>query len=349
MIHFDEPCSSFGVTGANQATAEELLCAFDRAWKNGPRPQIADFLPPAWALSDSERSELLQELIKIDLECRWRTSSAGPLVEEYAGRFPELAAAKEWPLQLIGEEYRARQCWGDRPSHQLYGGRFPKQGSSLLSVLKRIDAELAAEYGSLGPGAGQPPTPGPIPFRQPPHVIEKTADLTQVINRLGSLAPAAFDELIGGRAAARCLGSYALLECVGAGATGWVFKARHQRLGRLVALKVLRPELLADGDVLARFYREIEVVSRLTHPHVVHAFDAGPLGRVHALVTEYVAGADLHRVVKQSGPLPAAQAIDFTRQAALGLQHIHEHGLVHRDIKPSNLILANDTIKIRLF
>jgi len=134
---------------------------------------------------------------------------------------------------------------------------------------------------------------------------------------------------------------YVVLERLGEGGTGKVFKARHQRLQRVVALKVIRPELLADADVVNRFQREIQVASRVSHPNVVHAYDAGDIGGVQTLVLEYIEGVSLDRLVKQSGPLPPAVACDYMRQAALGLQHIHECGLVHRDIKPSNLLLQN--------
>src|SRR5262249_29578916 len=107
-----------------------------------------------------------------------------------------------------------------------------------------------------------------------------------------------------------------------------------------VALKVLRKELLAEAEVVGRFYREVEVISRLDHSNVVHAYDAGPIGSTHFLAMEYVEGTDLARLVRQKGPLPVWQACASTRQAALGLQHAHERGLVHRDIKPHNLLVS---------
>lgn len=133
---------------------------------------------------------------------------------------------------------------------------------------------------------------------------------------------------------------YVILDRIGEGGTGKVFKARHLHMQRTVALKVIRKELLTDGDVVQRFYREIEAASQVSHSNVVHAYDAGPIGPMHVLVMEHVEGIDLGRLVKESGPMPIGQACECIRQAALGLQHIHECGLVHRDIKPSNLFLA---------
>ena len=119
-----------------------------------------------------------------------------------------------------------------------------------------------------------------------------------------------------------------------------MFKARHQKMNRLVALKVIRKELLTDAEVVGRFYREIQILSQLDHPNIVHAYDAGPAGATHFLAMEFVEGTDLGKLVKQGGPLPVQQAWEYIRQAALGLQHAHERGLVHRDIKPHNLIMS---------
>jgi serine/threonine-protein kinase len=147
--------------------------------------------------------------------------------------------------------------------------------------------------------------------------------------------------LLQGRGDDLLLGPYLLLERLGEGGTGQVFKARHVRMNRIVALKVIRRDLVADNDALGRFYREIQVVSQLAHPNLVHAFDAGPAGATHFLAMEYVDGVDLARLVKEHGPLPVAKACSYIRQTALALQQIHQHGLVHRDIKPQNLLLAS--------
>jgi WD40 repeat protein/serine/threonine protein kinase len=170
--------------------------------------------------------------------------------------------------------------------------------------------------------------------------LEDAKTLAQRLLALDWLTPFQVNCLLQKRGAQLVLGPYNLLQKLGEGGTGRVFKARHQRMQRIVALKVIRRELLADPEILARFYREIQVASQVAHPNVVHAYDAGPSDDCHFLAMEYVQGVDLSRLVKLSGRLTVKQACDFIRQAALGLQHIHEHGLVHRDIKPSNLLLA---------
>jgi serine/threonine protein kinase len=165
--------------------------------------------------------------------------------------------------------------------------------------------------------------------------------LAQELLGRGWLTPFQVNLLLQSRGSQLLLGPYVLLDRLGEGGTGQVFKARHRRMNRLVAIKVIRKELMEDAEVVRRFYREIEVISRLSHPNIVHAFDAGPIGSVHTLVMEYVEGSDLYRVVQRSGPLSADRACAFIQQAALGLQHAHERNLVHRDIKPSNLLVAS--------
>ena len=136
------------------------------------------------------------------------------------------------------------------------------------------------------------------------------------------------------------LREYKLLEKLGEGGMGAVYKAMHTKLKRIVALKVLPAERLKDPHALTRFEREMEAVGKLDHQHIVRAMDAGEFNGTHFLVMEYVDGVDLSQLVKQRGPLPIAEACELVRQAAVGLQHAHEHGLVHRDIKPSNLMLT---------
>ncbi|MBY0526851.1 MAG: serine/threonine protein kinase [Gemmataceae bacterium] len=164
--------------------------------------------------------------------------------------------------------------------------------------------------------------------------------LARELLQRGWLGPYQANMLLQGQGAELNLGSYVILERLGEGAAGTIYKARHQSMNRLVALKVLRKDLLNDKDAIGRFYREVEVASHLSHPNVVHSYDAGVLGSSYFLAMEYVEGTDLQRLVKDQGPLPVAVACDYIRQAALGLQHAHERGMVHRDIKPSNLLVT---------
>lgn len=143
------------------------------------------------------------------------------------------------------------------------------------------------------------------------------------------------------------LSHYEVGEQIGAGGMGTVYKATHMWLGRTVAVKFIAKEALADPDAARRFGHEIQAIGKLDHSNIVRASDAGCAGGSHYLVTEFVDGSDLARLVKTAGPLKPADACEVIRQAALGLQHAHEQQLVHRDIKPSNLLLSRDgTVKL---
>ena len=136
------------------------------------------------------------------------------------------------------------------------------------------------------------------------------------------------------------IGVYQLTAKLGEGGMGAVYKAIHTKLGKQVAIKVLPSRRMRDRNALARFEREMKAVGGLEHPNIVRASDAGEADGIHFLVMEYVEGADLAKLGRHVGPLPIPEACELIRQAALGLQHAHEHGLVHRDIKPSNLMLT---------
>lgn len=145
----------------------------------------------------------------------------------------------------------------------------------------------------------------------------------------------------------RQLGQYQLLERLGRGGMGVVYKARHARLKRLVAVKVIAHHRLPDPQAVARFYREMEAVGRLSHQNIVQAHDAGEADGHHFLAMEFVDGRNLSQLVRSGGPFPVADACEIVRQAALGLEHAHRHGLVHRDVKPSNLMLTKEgTVKL---
>ncbi|MBY0526245.1 MAG: serine/threonine protein kinase [Gemmataceae bacterium] len=146
--------------------------------------------------------------------------------------------------------------------------------------------------------------------------------------------------LMQGKGGELAVGSYRLLDLLGEGGMGQVFKAHHVPMDRIVALKIIRKEALASPTAVQRFHQEIRAVAQLTHPNIVTAFDAGQVGDRHFFAMEYVEGVDLAKLVKESGVLPVADACEYIRQAASGLQHAHERGMVHRDIKPHNLLLS---------
>jgi serine/threonine-protein kinase len=157
----------------------------------------------------------------------------------------------------------------------------------------------------------------------------------------GWLTAFQLNQIFQGRGGELNIGPYVLVQRIGSGGMGQVFKAWHRHLDRFVALKIIRKDKADNTETVRRFQREIEVAARLSHPNIVSAYDAGEAHGSRYIAFEYVEGIDLAKLVKEQGPLPIAQACDFLRQAALGLQHAYERGFVHRDIKPSNLLLSD--------
>jgi serine/threonine protein kinase len=140
------------------------------------------------------------------------------------------------------------------------------------------------------------------------------------------------------------LGKYVIQDRIGSGSMGRVYKAQHQLMGRVVALKIIAPEIVSNERAVARFYREMRLVGRLDHPNVVRAFDADSSNNILYLVMEFVPGKSLAQLLREGGPLPAVDVVGYAMQAALALGHAHEQGVVHRDIKPSNLLLMDDKV-----
>jgi parallel beta-helix repeat protein len=163
---------------------------------------------------------------------------------------------------------------------------------------------------------------------------------TAELVRRGWITAFQAEQLVEGQVHKLTLGPYLLLEVLGEGGMGQVFKALNRLMKRVVALKVIRQERLPQGDAIRRFQREIQALAQLAHPNIVTAYHADQVGDCYFLVMEYVEGTDLHRLVKEEGPLAAGRACEYVRQAAVGLEHAHERGLVHRDIKPANLLLS---------
>jgi len=143
------------------------------------------------------------------------------------------------------------------------------------------------------------------------------------------------------------LGNYDILERLGAGGMGTVYKARHRRMKRIVALKILAANLSDNPLFLKRFQLEVETIACLGHPNIVMAYDADATGSTHFLVMEFVQGMDLAAYVARRGPLPVAEAIDCLLQAARGLAYAHAQEMVHRDVKPHNL-LRDDSGVVKL-
>lgn len=170
--------------------------------------------------------------------------------------------------------------------------------------------------------------------------VENPRELAQLLLQREWLTAFQVNQIFQGKGAGLTLGPYVLLERIGEGGMGQVYKARQKLLNRIVALKVIRKECLSNPKVILRFQREIRAAGQMSHPHIVRAFDADQVSGTYYIALEFIDGVDLAKLVKDNGPLLVYQACEYIRQAALGLQHAFERGLVHRDIKPANLLVA---------
>jgi hypothetical protein len=251
---------------------------------------------------DRPTPEQVAAVLAVDQYERWSLGEEVP-AEEYLAHLPEGEGRDRAACDIIYGEYLLLEQLG-RP-HDLaeFQARFPAWGGLLARQV-----ELHRVLAQTPPGATASP-------RVRPGLVQPEADLP-------------------------CIPGYEVLEEIGRGGMGVVYKARQQSLDRVVALKVLRARVAGDPQALERMRREARVTARLSHPHIVTIHDAGHHGELFFFAMEYVPGVDLHRLVERSGPLPVAEACDYVRQAALGLYHAHAHGLVHRVVKPSNLIVT---------
>jgi serine/threonine protein kinase len=246
----------------------------------------------------------------------WREGKRPRIEEQLAAVAEALRPSLLHELIRIELEWRCR--FDEQPSAKEYAARFPDHASDIEGWLAEA-REAARQVATASTTGCSTDDPG-----QPATVTHCQATPTM-------LPPPA------GR-----LGEYELLECLGRGGMGEVWKARHRKLDKLVAIK-----LLLAGGAGDRFLREMQAVGKLDHPNLVKAYDAGEQDGALYLVMELVEGTDLGRRVRQQGPLSVAEATTAARQVAAGLAYLHASGFVHRDLKPSNLMRTPDgTIKV---
>src|SRR5256714_11625729 len=138
------------------------------------------------------------------------------------------------------------------------------------------------------------------------------------------------------------LGPYRIVDAIGAGGMGEVYRAHDTRLGRDVAVKVLSRSLTHDPDSLRRFEQEARAAGMLNHPNILAIYDLGSEGDQRYIVSELLEGESLRARLREHGALPARKAIDFAGQLARGLAAAHERGIIHRDLKPENVFLTRD-------
>lgn len=184
---------------------------------------------------------------------------------------------------------------------------------------------------------------------QPVLRLMAPAQAAAALVRAGLITRFHAEVFLQGKCRGLFLGNYLVLERLGAGGMAVVYLARRRDSDERVAIKILPTASAQNVEHRKRFYREARATALLDHPNIVRAYEyeIDPESQRHFLVMEYIDGILLGDLVKQYGPLDMAQASSYIRQAALGLQHAHEAGLVHRDVKPDNLIVdTTGTIKV---
>jgi serine/threonine-protein kinase len=246
-----------------------------------------------------------------------------PKLEEFLGDTPEPERSElRRALEAVAAQYHPAA----------------KEGVSLAEFVRRL-----SQIGLMSAAEVQASLDR-CPAGQRPATAEQ---LARELYRLGKLTKFQAQAVYQGKTRGLVLGNYILLDSIGKGGMGHVYKAQHKRMRRIVALKVLPAAATQSKDLVKRFQREVEAAARLSHPNVVTAHDADEDQGIHFLVMEYVEGQDLSSVVKQCGPLPVAEAVEAIRQAAQGLDYAHQQGVIHRDIKPANLLRdKRGTIKL---
>ena len=140
------------------------------------------------------------------------------------------------------------------------------------------------------------------------------------------------------------IGKYEVLSELGQGGTGVVYKARDPFAGRLVALKVITPELVSHPEILKRFYREVQSAGSLQHPNIVTLYDLGEVDSSLYVAMEFVQGENLQGIIDLRVPIPLAAKLKLVQQLGEGLGYAHKHGVIHRGVRPANLLVTHDGI-----
>lgn len=292
---------------------EAIILRFEQSWRVRGRADIRSHLgglPEA----DLGRYRLLVELVCVDLEYRWRKpgDDPRPTLADYVQQFPELLSLERLPPELIGEEYRVRRRWGDRPSHAAFLTPYGERRERLEPELFRIDREIEEET------SGRRTAPHPARRRSP-------AD--------GQAGLELDAPLLSHR-------EFLLRPLIGAGRMGKVYEARQHGTGRDVAVKFLRNSLLDHPDVVRRFVAEARTVAGLSHPNIVGTQGLGRTpGGSYFIVMVLVSGPDLARLGRER-PVAVCEAVRWATEACDALAHAHERGVIHCDLKPANLLLG---------
>jgi tRNA A-37 threonylcarbamoyl transferase component Bud32 len=281
-----------------------------------PAEQAGHAFPPL--LQDALYRYAGRHPFLLQVACFHAFDSDAPADECMVRASQELQSHFEYCWRNLGEDQRKllREATARPPA-------VPYSGNS-LSILRTLEQRCLIEQKENGWGC---PSGGWREFleSQPPEDATATA-----APPLRTAPP---------RYPGRVLGAYEILEPIGKGGMAEVYKARHTRLGRPAAIKILFPHLAAEGDFRERFEREARALAALQHPHIIQVFDYGDADGLYYIAMEYIAGRDLGYRLSQANRLPLAHAWWIAVDIAAALDFAHAQGIVHRDVKPSNILL----------
>ncbi len=328
-----------------------LADEFDLAWRQQPPDAAEDIrehfrgllAADASVLDASGRATLLDELIKLDLEFRWRSTAAGRAkwhVRDYVGQFPEL---KDGPrtVPLLAEEYRVRWQWGDRPARPRFVQDHPDLEPHLTPLLIAVEK-------SLGVTVPPPPVRSVVyvpsvaastpflPSIEPPKSsrtapYEPATDMTPPSRPTTPERPPA-------TAAWPKIPGYDITKELGHGGMGVVYQAWDTGLKRLVALKLILGRARTGDAGVVRFRKEAQALAKLKHPGIVQIFEYGEHEGQPYFALEFVAGGSLSDYMRGTPQPPSAAAV-IVETLARAMAAAHEAGVVHRDLKPANVLL----------
>ena len=289
---------------------DRIVDAFEEAWRAGNRPDIDWYLPADVSL----RQLALIKLVHIDLENRFR-SGEKVRVETYLDIYPEIAG--DTGVELVAWEVALRRR--DEPDlrPEEYRRRLPQYADRIDAVFAATDSFFNKKKLSI-----------------PPETVDEVS--VRSPSRVSSLAP----QPAAGTATVQIPG-YEILGLLGRGGMGIVFKARHAKLQRLVALKMMLAGSHADEKDLGRFRTEAEAVARLQHPNIVQIHDIGEHEGKPYFSLEFCAGGSLNKKLDGT-PLQPMEAAKLIETLARAIHAAHQQHVIHRDLKPANVLLTED-------
>lgn len=311
---------------------DEYLDEFDRHWQEGFAPRVQDFLASCeqYHPSIAEKRYLILEALRIDIEYRWSRPDAAmastmdigedspglpghPKIEDYQRVLGLDDLTTEELIDLVKDEFRARCQSGHNVELAEYRERFPDLPPRFESQLKRIAKQIQVEQAQTSTD----------------QLFGFTTTRSSAFSS-GAIPSAGVE-----------FGGYLVLDRIGSGAMGLVFHARHTRLGRDVALKVIRSGAFATRAEIRRLYREAEAAAKLDHKGIVPIYEVGREGPLHFFSMAYVDGSDLDREVRDS-PMSPVKAARLVASVSEAVDYAHGQGVVHRDLKPGNILVDRD-------